>query len=53
MTTTASSRTAIPGAEWLLDWRYGKKSVQENWMTLPVEDMRTIGTDEVCEGVRA
>ena len=24
------SGTAIPGAEWLLDWRDGKKSVQEN-----------------------
>ena len=24
------SGTAIPGAEWLLDWREGKKSVQEN-----------------------
>lgn len=24
------SGTAIPGAEWLLDWRDGKKNVQEN-----------------------
>jgi len=24
------SGTAIPGAEWLLDWRDSKKSVQEN-----------------------
>ncbi|RVM04161.1 hypothetical protein [Sinorhizobium meliloti] len=27
---TLASGTAIPGAEWLLDWRDGKKSVQEN-----------------------
>jgi hypothetical protein len=25
-----ASGTAIPGAEWLLDWRGGKKSAQEN-----------------------
>ena len=25
-----ASGAAIPGAEWLLDWRDGKKSVQEN-----------------------
>jgi hypothetical protein len=24
------SGTAIPGGEWLLDWRDGKKSAQEN-----------------------
>lgn len=27
---TLASGTAIPGAEWLLDWRDGKKGVQEN-----------------------
>ncbi|MBI1853619.1 MAG: hypothetical protein HYR85_25050 [Planctomycetes bacterium] len=27
---TLASGTAIPGAEWLLDWRDGKKSLQEN-----------------------
>jgi hypothetical protein len=27
---TLASGTVIPGAEWLLDWRDGKKSVQEN-----------------------
>ena len=27
---TLASGTAIPGAEWLLDWRDGKNSVQEN-----------------------
>ena len=27
---TLASGTAIPGAEWLLDWRDGKRNVQEN-----------------------